>query len=462
MHSDQFTKHQTIPFIKALKNDYMIYYIERPATAPEKMSEIMSSIGTLCTKVHDRLLKKELPVNSPDFQLHMKMPKDCYSYTSLFPHLRPGHSPFVFSKKDGEIQGVLVCFGEESRTYCEKTITKYAEKHFEMENLKEQGITMGAAKVAVRDALEAGKKEIGGEEMYIPLVVKKNTRYIYLDLVNNYALLKTGVKQNLALQEVFELLRRVYETLNEEKSFGIEDLCKDLFSERLQISHYTRQAIGKGEVTQPYYLTNLVEYYAHQNNHEKAEGVTPLMTANFVSKDEAHNEIRFKNTVTMILSDEDRDTLQKESPFRILGHISRVKNLDIKSLLMTGELARTSQIDEYVTMFPEDEDPALKLSHLPITYQTQSKEGNIRFAIKHGIDLHIGCFKSIIREKMHDQHYSPINREIMFLDYMGELLPLLHESTNLFIELYHGAFNVSESEDKFDSVKESPLEAALV
>jgi hypothetical protein len=460
MKVEQFTKYQITPFTKALKSDYMIYAIERPATSLEEMEKLVSGLGTLCEKIHNRLIKTKQRADTDAFKIHNKMPNECYSFTSLFPHLRPGYSPFVFHREAGQIRGVMICFGEETRSFCEKTIEKYAGMYFESENLKDSDISLQAARSEVRDVVFAGKNKIGDIEMYVPLITKRNVRHIYLDLEKHYALLKTGVKQNQAIQEVLELIRRTYKTLDKEKTLGSSDLFEDIFSERFYITHYTRQAISKGETTQPYHLTELVSFYA-KNQKPSSDGVTPLMTANFVSTEDSTNEIRFKNTVTMILSPEEATALQEETPFTVLQHVSRSKNMDIRSLLMTGEVTKTSQLKQYSEKFPEDEDPNLKLSHQKITYQTQSKEGNIRFAIKSGIDLHIHCFNALIREEMHDRHFSLVDREKLFLEHMGGLLPLLHDTTELFVSLYHGAFDIENADDKFDSDNESPLDAAL-
>lgn len=460
MQSHQFTKYQITPFIKSLKSDYMVYAIERPSTDAEQMDRLVNGLGLICEKIHDRLIKSKLQADSENLRIHSQMPTDCYSFSALFPHLRPGFSPFVFHREDGVIKGVMICFGEESRTYCEKTIEKYAGIHFEQGILKDAEISINAARSEVRDVVYAGKKKVGDMTLDVPLITKRNTRYIYLDLDKHFALLKTGVMQNNAIQEVLELIRKTYKFLDKEKSMGLSDIFEGVFSERFHITHYTRSAIGKGETSHPYHLTDLVSAYAKTPNLS-ADGVTPLMTANFVSTEDPTNEIRFKNTVTMILSEEEVEALQEETPFTLLEHVSKSKNMDIKSLLLTGEIARTRQLKQYIERFPEDEDVQLKNDFQTLTYQTQSKEGNIRFSIRQGLDLHVSCFKGLIQEDLYDRHFSLIDREILFLDKMGGLLPLLHDSTELFVTLYHGAFNIDNVMSDSGGDNEAPLEKAL-
>jgi hypothetical protein len=142
--------------------------------------------------------------------------------------------------------------------------------------------------------------------------------------------------------------------------------------------------------------------------------------------------VTFKNSIGIFAGNE----IEETASFDELSHFCQSMNMKYSALTVVGEIPISKQMHEYFEGRPEAQEEWGARSFIPITFETASKDGNICYQIKDGINpVAISC-RGLLDDYTRDNAVSPENSESVMLNYFAGMLSLFHDCSELFIKLY--------------------------
>jgi len=436
MFSD-IVKYQMNPLVKSLKASFAIYSLE--FSNDKDITKSIGNLGLLCQKISHAVQSNSISLKSDNYKLFLKTPKTAETeFYSFYPHISVGHSPFMFNIKSGEVVGVYIRMLHSRSLYCTRTIDQLATAYYEQMMLSDTPITHKTAKLKIREDLV---QKSNPED--IPIVERATSYNMYLNINNGVLLTKSSKRDQDAMNMFFILMKQVSEDLLKHELIKDAELIKKTFANKFYACEYVNHALRKEKAFGAYNITSLVAHYANQESDEESPScpVEPTLTADFCSNNDSTQVIKLKNSFDIIF---DRSKFSQSS-FSVLREFSEDKSLNIINFRATGELPMSEQIIKYCDAFPEALDEEMNGDFIDFTYDTRSKDGNIIFRISEGAKYHVeACYKLTMADL--DDHHYPMNKiESVLLDHFGGILPMLHDSSELFIGLYLEANKVSDT-----------------
>ncbi len=447
MNNEQITYHLK-PLVTAVKSFYSVFAVEIPGIEEQEEIKLhVQAITDLANKLGKASIEHEIDFDTQELRAYTTSPneKEC-EYFAFEPHISTGYSPVLSYGSESNIQGVFIRLKHVSYVYCGKTMDKLAKALYEKQMKADDPIYMKEAKRAIR---EQTREQNNPEN--VPLLKKENSVYIYLDSENQCFLAKNGKRSQDAIRLMLHLLSTLPEKLDSKYETDLTSTKDVAFEHNVYLQAYTNYSMSRGVAFGAYNITNLVDFYANEESDEVCP-VEPTMTAEMKNKEDSTQVIGFKNSVDLFM-----ESKAGESVFLSLKGFSEEKNLDFKSIRVTSEMHYSDQIKEYVKEFPEVAGEELGGDLLTIQYDTKSIEGNIGFKIADAIKYHIEATRKLSIEAFNDRHYSFKEMEPVMLSHFSGLLAVLHDSSNLFIELY---IRANQATEEFGSAITEAIEQA--
>lgn len=447
MNNEQITYHLK-PLVTAVKSFYSVFAVEIPGIEEQEDIKLrVKSIVNLVDMIGNASIEHEIDFDTQELRAYTTSPneKEC-EYFSFEPHISTGYSPVVSYGEKSNVRGVFVRLKHVSHVYCGKTMDKLAKALYEKKMKEGDPIYMKEAKKAIR---EQTREQNNPEN--VPLLKKENSVYIYLDSENQCFLAKNGKRSQDAIRLMLHLLATLPEKLDSKYETNLTEIKDIAFESNIYSQAYTNHSMSRGVAFGAYNISNLVDFYANEKSDEACP-VEPTMTAEMKNKEDSTQIIAFKNSVDLFMESEPGDSV-----FSSLKFFSEEKNLDFKSIRVTSEMHYSDQIKEYIAEFPEVAGEDLGGDLLTISFDTKSIDGNIGFKIADAIKYHIEATRKLSIHAFTDRHYSFKEMEPVMLEQFAGLLSVLHDSSNLFIELY---IRANQATEEFGSAITDAIEQA--
>jgi hypothetical protein len=148
--------------------------------------------------------------------------------------------------------------------------------------------------------------------------------------------------------------------------------------------------------------------------------------------DQEKQKISLKHSLSVISN---RDS-GNEDQFQALLRFSTEKTCDVTTVTVTGEIPMPRLVKSYIEKFPEQIFDEINGDFFELTFLTKSVQGNITFAAKKGVSTLADLAERLIKEESGD-----LGADFKFIltlcsKWFGEMLEVLHNSSNLFVKCY--------------------------
>ncbi|APD92452.1 hypothetical protein BM525_21575 (plasmid) [Alteromonas mediterranea] len=422
--------------LNTIKAKQVAYFLNMSGKSKEETSSSLRNLVDLCEAISKVLIKDRLELNIDETRVYLRSPElpdtEYYAFTS---QVLGGYSPFViFNEYDDKgkkvrPRGVLINLNCHNFVYCTKAIDKLSR-----EMLSE----------SIRDGVPASLKEIkksikseikAGNRYNIPIVEKISTYSFYINAEDSLALCKSSKSDSHAVRAFFSLLKKLsnYLFAQDDSSTQLLKLAESALQEPYFPEPFCTYAINEGLACNSYNINNMVEYYA-ENQTEGADAcaVLPTHSAKAHSNDDSTQRVTFKNSIGIFSG----NVVEETASFDELSHFCQSMNMKYSALTVIGEIPVSKQMQEYFKERPEAQEEWGARGFIPITFETTSKDGNICFQIKEGMNpIALSC-RGLLDDYTKDNAVSPENAESVMLNHFSGMLSLFHDCSELFIKLY--------------------------
>lgn len=422
--------------LNTIKAKQVAYFLNMSGKTKEEASSNLRNLVDLCEAISQVLIKEKLDLNIDETRVYLRSPElpdtEYYAFTS---QVLGGYSPFViFNEKDDKgrklnPRGVLINLNCHNFVYCTKAIDKLSREMLSDSIRNGVPASLKEIKKSIKDAIKAGNK------YDIPIVEKVSTYSFYINAEDCLALCKSSKSDSHAVRAFFSLLKKLSNYLysQNEANTKLKKLAECALQEPYFPEPFCTYAINEGLTCTSYNINNMVDYYAtNQTQGNEACAVLPTHSAKAQSNDDSTQMVTFKNSIGIFAGNE----IEETASFDELSHFCQSMNMKYSALTVVGEIPISKQMHEYFEGRPEAQEEWGARSFIPITFETASKDGNICYQIKDGINpVAISC-RGLLDDYTRDNAVSPENSESVMLNYFAGMLSLFHDCSELFIKLY--------------------------
>lgn len=436
----ELVKYQSAPFNNALKSNFMVYGFKSNGGDDNKIKDHLSNVQKVCETISIAAIENAIDLDQDSLRVKLKDSASAqYEYYTLDPHISIGYSPFMFYEKDG-IKGVFIKMKHRKSVFCNKTIEKLSREMYESSLLNDAPMSKKACKKIVLEEIERGNITS------VPLIESESSIHLYIDLEKDVLLTKSTKRDSESINVFYQLIKKAMQFINDSEIVNAESLIQDTFSERFDKVCFAQQAISNNIAFGPYHVGQLVSFYAKRESdkNDSVSSVEPTMTADFISKDDASQLVKMKNSVGIVATE---DGTMRAS-FSMIDDFSNEKNMDVVSVRVQGEVPRADYLAKYCEEFPEQAPSSIQGEHIEMSYDTRAKDGNIMFKIVDGISEHTDITYQLLINELADTHYSIPNMEPLLLKNFAKNLSVLHDSIQLFTDLY---LNANKAKPEFSN-----------
>lgn len=395
----------------------------------------LSKLAKICRAVNNQVTKESIELNGPEFRVYTKAKGiEETQYYALFPHLLGGHCPFVVFENQGHnksqypIKGVFVKMARYSYNYCPKTIKKLAKELFTQHLKVGHSITMKEAKKLIKKGIEA-------EKIDVPLSESRQPISFYIDVEHGVILSRPSKAVAHAIRAFFHMVLKTAEIIfpGGGAEVGINACLESNEIDGLSTLPFSMNAISQGLSSRAYNIDQIVDYYGGGlNENANTCPVMPTFTASAHAQDNGRQLVRFTDSICLFSGDSETEypSFDRLSTFR------KTMQLDYLSLRVITELPLSTQLKAFFELDPEYAEEQGIGNFVNVGFETSASNGNICFQIKERLGLFAKACSFLIYAHTRDNSVSPENAESVLLSYLGGLLEPLHDSTELFINLY--------------------------
>ncbi|MCP4256058.1 MAG: hypothetical protein GY774_00865 [Planctomycetes bacterium] len=430
---NEFINRTLKPVIASIRSNQVLFAIHLNDEDPAITNAAFDGLSTIVKRIHKYIVDNAIDVTDPEFRTYTKS-KDLpdTEYFCFAPHINVGQSPFMVHEFEGELRGVFVRMRRHTFTYCTKTIRKLEDAYYEMMYRQDEAVSGKEAKEYIKNRLQ------GGNQDNVPLIEKVGVVTFYIDLQNQRALAKSGHRDQDGMDAFFSMLIKLANHASERGEGGMEALRDRALGNRYFIVPYTNFMMKTNQAFGSYNLSQMVEFYsAQEESKEKTPDcpLEPTWSGNFSAKDKTACSAVFKNSINFFMSG-----LNRENPppttFTMLNTFAKDKEMNVSQLSVIGEIPLGELLAKYAEEFPEQADDVLKAKFIDMNYVTQSKDGNICIQVKDELKYHKEALGKFLRDEFYDTAHSKKDVEKVTLAHTGKLLAVLHDSIDMFVQIY--------------------------
>lgn len=428
-------KFQTKSMLSVLTSQFAVFALDNSTEDEVALKKSTSALSDLIHIVHKVLLESPLNLDGDELTIRRgALSAKEYKEQRLKPIVLTGSSPFAPFVERKKISSVLISLQSKSVKYCDKAISKLARGRFERSLLDDAPVSMKEAKRSVIDDL---KNEIAHVLDKVPLVEKYVEHFFVIDFKHQVVLANNTHHNREAVNVFFALLLKMVKKLEElhpELQPNLEALSSEVFRERLDIQPYSTHSLSKQKAFGAYSIPDALDFYSSDEFSKSGDKlpVSPTDTVKFASEKDEKTRVDFRNSIGYFVNP-DKSPLPS---FKLLSDFSKKHRLKASSLIVEGQIPRSSQLVRFVEAHADVAPDELKEPMLCLSFETKAVDGNVSFKVKGGMSWFEEAARQLLLDKIDDTHVGRRQLESFLLLELGDMLEPLHYVISLFTEFY--------------------------
>lgn len=434
--SDFISTHMK-PITKSVLGSYTLMSLSTSGSNENKKKPIIEDVFTELSKIINILNEHSIQKRTPlDFKLLNPFNSEHYEESHyLAPVLSFGNSPFMLHMQEKNTLAVaLIKIGHEVTSPCQAKIKELAAELYHAE-CREQG---DAAR-PFNEFVNIINDEIHDSKRRMPLKSISRTYNLIIDFKNKLICTKNAKADSILVEKLIRLLIGaakgvITETPSTERK--LEPSIKFLEQYALVVKNYATHMINEGKATSTYNLKELIDHLANlEEENMTSNGHLPLWSGRFCSETNSKDTINVGNLLHLLMKKKTNATTTSSfASFGALREFSEHLELSTSAFKFQTDLNRGPLINMLEEAIPEI--AAGYGSHIPVVFETWEKAGNIAFKFVTKLEPYQEAAKQLANHVKLNQHLSLIELERTILNHAALMLEPLHQSIDIFIDLF--------------------------